>query len=297
MVIHMKNMILGTDWWSDCDDAVAVRVLTRAVKAGDVNLLGIIINACMADSVASLSGFLKWEGLDNVQIGIDKAATDYPGKLSYQKRLAATLNPAGSNEDAACGVRLYRKLLAASNEPVEIMEIGFLQVMAALLESEGDEISEKSGLELVREKVSRIWVMAGKWDGQGEKEHNFCLNARSCKAAEVFCRLCPVPVTFLGWEIGYDVITGSSLAENDVLHQILIDHGSAMGRYSWDPMLVLLAVIGDEENAGYHTVSGTARVDALTGANYFTEDPKGLHKYVIKKYENEYYRKAIDDRL
>lgn len=290
----MKNMILGTDWWSDCDDAVAVRILTRAVKAGKINLLGIVINACMEDSVASLSGFLKWEGLDNVPIGIDMAATDYPGKLSYQKRLAATLNPAGSNKDACDGVRLYRKLLAASKEPLEIMEIGFLQVVSALLESSGDDISEKSGLELVREKVSKIWVMAGKWDGQGEKEHNFCLNDRSRKAAEVFCRLCPVPVTFLGWEIGYDVVTGGFLAEGDELHQILVDHGSTGGRYSWDPMLVLMAVIGDEERAGYHTVSGTASVDALTGANYFTESPGGLHKYVVKHRDNEYYRSEIN---
>ena len=29
----MKNFILGTDWWTDCDDAVALRLLTRAVKS------------------------------------------------------------------------------------------------------------------------------------------------------------------------------------------------------------------------------------------------------------------------
>ena len=24
-----RKMILGTDWWTDCDDAVAVRILAR----------------------------------------------------------------------------------------------------------------------------------------------------------------------------------------------------------------------------------------------------------------------------
>ena len=43
----MRKMILGTDWWTDCDDAVAMRLLARAVKAGEVSLLGIGINACM----------------------------------------------------------------------------------------------------------------------------------------------------------------------------------------------------------------------------------------------------------
>ena len=43
----MRQILLGTDWWSDCDDAVAVRLLARAAKAGEVRLLGIGVNACM----------------------------------------------------------------------------------------------------------------------------------------------------------------------------------------------------------------------------------------------------------
>ena len=29
---NMRTFILGTDWGTDCDDVVAVRLLTRAVK-------------------------------------------------------------------------------------------------------------------------------------------------------------------------------------------------------------------------------------------------------------------------
>jgi len=54
----MRNMILGTDWWTDCDDAVAVRLVCRAVKEQKIRLLGVGINACMEYSVASLKGFL-----------------------------------------------------------------------------------------------------------------------------------------------------------------------------------------------------------------------------------------------
>jgi hypothetical protein len=43
----MRNLILGTDWWDDCDDCVAVRLLARYVRDGKVNLLGVGINACM----------------------------------------------------------------------------------------------------------------------------------------------------------------------------------------------------------------------------------------------------------
>ena len=49
----MRKFILGTDWWTDCDDAVALRLITRAVKDGKVGLVGVGINACMEYSVAS----------------------------------------------------------------------------------------------------------------------------------------------------------------------------------------------------------------------------------------------------
>lgn len=30
----MRNFILGTDWWTDCDDVVAIRILVRAHLSG-----------------------------------------------------------------------------------------------------------------------------------------------------------------------------------------------------------------------------------------------------------------------
>lgn len=290
----MKNIILGTDWWTDCDDAVALRILARSVKEKKINLAGVVINACMEHSVASLKGFLRAEGIEGIPIGLDRSANDFGGNPPYQKRLAQTFCPEGSNDDAMDAVRLYRKILADAKEPVEIVEIGYLQSIAAVITSEPDDISGKSGMELMREKVSKIWVMAGKWDEDGGKENNFCRNHRARVGGEIFCRCCPVPVTFLGWEIGIDVISGNELDKADFLHQVLADHGSSAGRCSWDPMLALMAVVGDETAAGYKTVSGTARLDAATGENHFTVAADGLHKYVIKKYENEYYQNEIN---
>lgn len=46
--------MVSTDWWTDCDDAVALRILLRAHKAGQICIDAIIINACMEYSVSSL---------------------------------------------------------------------------------------------------------------------------------------------------------------------------------------------------------------------------------------------------
>ena len=293
----MRKIILGTDWWTDCDDAVALRLICRAIKDKTIRLLGIGVNACMEYSISSLKGFLKAEGVADIPIGIDLKATDFGGSPPYQKRLAETFCPDACNSDAEDAVRLYRRILASEEGKLEIVEIGYPQVLANLLKSGADDISEKSGLELVSDKVSKFWVMAGKWDADGEKENNFCRNPRSRVAGKEFCELCPIPVTFLGWEIGYGVITGGSLKENDHLHKVLCDHGSENGRHSWDPMLVLMALVGDEGTAGYRTVKGTASVDEQTGANYFEPNANGTHKFVIKKYENGYYEEQINSIL
>lgn len=293
----MRHFILGTDWWTDCDDAVAIRLLARHVTAGKCHLLGIGMNACMPYSAPSLWGFLQTEGIGSVPLGIDAAATDFGGAPAYQERFAKKYAPHAVNEDFPDALSLYRRLLADAREPVEILEIGYPQVLAALLTSGPDEISPQTGMELISQKVSKLWIMAGKWDGDGDRENNFCRNPRSRVAGELLCRMWPTPITFLGWEIGYGVLTGGELSSTDPLYQIMADHGSATGRHSWDPMLVLMALIGNERTAGYDTVTGRAAVDADTGANHFTPDPRGPHQYVIKTMPDSFYQSSINHIL
>ena len=295
----MRKFILGTDWCDDCDDVVALRVLCRKVLANEIELCGVVINACMEYSAASVDGFLAQNEIFDIPVGIDlEATTDIVGGRSakYQKRMASFATRYKCNTDAEDAVRLYRRLLAESTEPIEIIEIGFLQAVAKLLESEADDISPLSGIELVKSKVRKFWVMAGRWDMPVGSENNFRHNHLSRRGGHIFCEKCPVPVTFLGFEIGYpDVITGDTLEKDDPLYYALLDWGCPEGRYSWDPMTALLAVIGDEAAAGYDAVTGTAEVDPKDGSNRFTVHSDGPHKYVIKKHENCFYKNLINE--
>ena len=292
-----RQFILGTDWWTDCDDEVALRVLLRAHKKGDVKLAGIGINATMEYSAPSVDGFLNLEGVSDVPIGIDLDATDYGGNPRYQKRLSESAVRYKKNEDAEDAVRLYRRIIAESEDKVEIIEIGFMQVIAAVLESGADDISNKTGMELFNEKVEKVWVMAGKWDENGGWENNFARTERTAKASAILCKKCPVPMTFLGFEIGETVITGGRLNRDDFLYKVLYDHGSYNGRCSWDPMTAIMAVIGDEAKAGYNIAEGKASVDGATGKNYFEEEKGGLHKFVIKAHPDSFYEDMINDYI
>lgn len=289
----MRNFILGTDWGEDCDDAVAVRLLCRAHLAGEINLLGVGINTRTEYSAPSLYAFMENEGCIR-PIGVDKNCPKSDWQNRYQPRLAKRTDK--RDEDFEDAVRLYRRLICEAEGKVEILEIGFLQVLAGAIASGPDDISTKTGLELFSEKVSRIWCMGGKWTADGEKEFNLSYTPFACKAANYVCDNCPSPITFLGWEIGANLLTGDTLDKDDILHQALVDWGTENGRESWDPMLCLLALIGDCERAGYDTVSGTAWLNPENGTNYFKRG-EGKHEFVIKKFPDSYYKDAVNSRI
>lgn len=293
----MKNIILDTDWGGDCDDVVAARLLANAHKSGEINFFGCIINDCRPYSVRSLDAFLLLSGID-IPIGMDFDAKDFDDDGAYQKRMVDNFKSKYATEtDAEPAVRAYRRMLATSSDKVEIVAIGFTQVLADLLESEADDISPLNGMELVKEKVAHLWDMGGRWDGVNPREYNFVANARAISGSHRMCAYWPTPITFLGWEIGDPVYTGSNISEDDPLRKALIDYGCEAGRSSWDPMTALLAVVDNPEKAGYSTVSGRAFAEEGTGHCSFVEDANGPHRYVIKLHPDVWYEEQINTRL
>ena len=124
-------------------------------------MVGIIMNGCMEHSLTSLEGFLNTENMPPIPIGVDLEAGDFGGNPPYQKNLAKYARRFSKNEEAEDPVRLYRRLLAEAEEPLEFIEVGYMQTIAALLESGPDDISPLDGTQLMGEKCSVIWAMAG----------------------------------------------------------------------------------------------------------------------------------------
>ncbi len=59
-------------------------------------------------------------------------------------------------------------------------------------------------------------------------------------------------------------------------------------------MLVLMALSGDEQKAGYDVICGKAPVDFTTGKSSFKE--KRAHKYVKRKFYPDYYAEKINEK-
>ncbi len=288
------HILHGTDWWTDCDDLVALRVLLRAHKKGLIVLEGIGINSVMDYSAQSVDAFVFDEGLD-IKIGVDKSAYRKGLLCRYQKKLASFEHRINTNDECEQAYLMYRRILAESEKKIDITEVGFPQIIQQLMESKPDSISPLTGLELVEQKVNKIWMMAGRWDKPKGWEYNISSSSAARRAGNYICKNSPVPVTFLGFEVGARVITGNKLNKDDILKVGMVAHGSSKGRSSWDPMTVLLAIIGDAKKAGYTEVFGKANVSARTGMNSFTKADNGLHSYVVKTQPDEYYAKLINE--
>lgn len=288
-----RQMIVGTDWWQDSDDVIAMRILCRMHKQKQINLIGVAINATMPFSVCSLDGLLRHYEV-NVPIGVDLKATTYPGFNGYAAGFAKMFHSKyKSNDDAENGVALYRRLLANASEAVDIVEIGHLQILVELLDSKPDQFSELSGLELVQKKVRHLWVMGGSWPNGWE--YNLSLDKQAREATAKIFKKWPTPITFLGFEVGNPVITGDKLPLSDPLQKVY--NGKYHGRPSWDPMTIALAVINDLDKAGYKAVYGKASYDEQSGRNSFTSIENGTHRYVIKTKPDAWYKKLIHSYL
>ena len=295
-----RTVIFDTDWWTDCDDCVALKLL---LNSEEVELKGININAFMEISPYSVELFLTQYGRGNIPVSVDKNAIDYPDepKNSYQQKLLEVFSHGKnkSSDNYETSVVFYRRLLSSLNEKADIIAVGFQNSIADLLMSEGDEFSPLNGIELCREKVGKLWTMAGRWSGEGLKEYNVANSPRSIAAAKIVAEKFPCPVTYLGFDEGFSVITGGDEKigdKNDALAVAMRAHGSQNGRNSWDPMTALLAVVGDEEKAGYEKHYGVFTFDS-EGGSHFASDAASDRCYVTKIYDDSFYAEGIDRRI
>lgn len=296
-----RRVIIDTDFYTDVDDVVAMRVAAHYERIGTFDILGCIVNTAGKPNAPALDAYWRNGEGRAMQIGqVPSAWSDLTSTGVYQ--IGLNLLPHYGGTDAAdypSSTVAYRTLLAASPDAsVEVLSIGYANALEALLASSGDGISPLTGAQLVAAKVSHLWMMGGGYPTG--TENNFNRNSRTATAIINTLAAWPgsVPITFLGYEVGASVLTGGILAgaasSSDPLLRALVAYGAPQGRSSWDPMLIHLAALGPTA-AGYTTVQGTNAV-AGNGANTFTAGA-GTHRYVVKVQADQWYTDQIDALL
>jgi hypothetical protein len=298
-----RPVIWDTDWWTDVDDVLALRLLLHAERLGLVDVRAITIDTLLAQGPGSVDAFCLAEHRLDMPIGAHASYVP-AGSPPYQATMFDSWpHVEGWHAATESATTVMRRALAeADDASVDMISVGYMTNFSALLASAADSISALTGLELVTAKCRHLWVMGGQYGSLtqgGSVEGNFTRDATAATAASTVCSTWPTDITFLGYEVGVDAVVGGNLnglAAADILAKALSDYGLVTGRAAWDPMLTWLACLGDPTAAGYTTVSGTNAVNGSTGVNTWTAGA-GTHRYVLRSQPQHWYVADLNSRL
>jgi len=291
-------VILDTDMDSDVDDVGALAMLHAYEKAGKVKILAVIVTSDEKYSAPCVEAINTYFGRSDIPIGVsqrdslkvfsrytEKIADEFPHQLM-------------SNATAESSTTVYRRVLAnQANGGVVIITIGHLTSLSRLLNSEPDSISPHNGLALIAKKVKAWSCMGGQFPAG--KEANFY---RPDPASTVDCLAkWALPVTFSGWEVGEQIVTGresyKALSKpSSPVYKGYDYYNGFKGRASWDQIAVLEAIEG---NSGYFEIdkNGYCKVTP-DGSNEWRPFASHFkHGYVKIVAPREAIQKRIEDLM
>ena len=292
------DLILDTDVGSDCDDMMALAYLVAAQRRGRVRLRAITYcNGC-EDGVPAIRAFFRTLGEAVPPIGWggrDGKAYDH-----YCRAISTRFGTDADRGEIPDAVSVLRRALAESEGAI-LAAIGPFTNLSALLQSEGDAISPLCGRDLLKRACKEVVLMGGTFvrdAASAPPEWNAKLDAA---ATRDFVARCPVPIAFLPFEVGKDLLTGKPVMERygestplSLSFCRFPGVKAAGGRHSWDPAAVLYACEGYGDYF-CEALRGTVTVDA-EGRTLMCPKGNGMHTVIgirTTDGESEADRKAV----
>jgi len=288
------KIIFDTDIGNDVDDVLALALLHALQSRGQCELLAVTITKPDEQAGPFVDALNTFYGRPRIPIGFTaQRAGNQPSKFlplaevkdgrhgRYPHRLRRS-------SDAPAATQLLRQIL--SREPdrsVVLVQVGYFSNFAALLDTPGDKFSPLTGLELVRQKVKRLSVMAGAFQVIDQNKR-FCeFNVVSdLPASQKLARDWPTPIVWSGFEIGIAVPYPAISIERDYDY---VPHHPAAEAYrlyepppherpTWDLTSALYGVLPDR---GYFGLSEPGRVTVENdGYTRFVPETGGRDRYL-----------------
>ncbi len=285
-------VIVDTDALTDCDDAGALAMLHVLADAGEVKILGLVLNGqdLHGKHAAVVSAINHHFGRGSLPIGVDRRpAGATPRKASsYSRAIFAEFPHDGLlDEQRPDALSVYRRLLAAApDRSVTIASIGFLTNLDTLLRSPGDAIDARDGVALIKAKVRLLSLMGGRYPTG--KEYNLSFSGAADPARHVIDHWpdAEAPMVFGGYELGAAVITGRVFQDAQPspmrrCYELAYD-SLRKGRPSWDQLTILHAVRGCTfQGVVYWTEVTGSNVIAGDGTNTWRAMPARRQTYLV----------------
>ncbi|WP_085536285.1 nucleoside hydrolase [Massilibacteroides vaginae] len=283
------SLILDTDLGPDYDDVGAMALMHALADSGQVNILATISSNHDEDVIPCIDVLNTYFNRPDIPLGAPKSeggATLTTWHKEKWTKLLPTKYPHRTKKtaDAPDAVKVYRELLSKQPDAsVVICTVGFFTNLKDLLNSQPDEYSKLSGVDLVAQKVKRLVSMAGLFP-EGKEFNVYCDTPASKCVVEKW----PTEIVFSGFEIGNKILTGKTLIQMSVenspvkdAYALCLAEGDYDGRMSWDQATVLVAIKGYEP---YYTAErGRFLILDDEGKNGWIPDVNGKHIKLIEK--------------
>ena len=301
------RIVFDTDMCGDYDDVGALAVLNALADDGECEIIAVLSSSRSSPALGMCETINKSYGRVDIPMGVckgigyvspeEKGVNEvFRSMVDARRKLLRYPN----SDDAPDANKVYRRVLAGSpDKSVTLCVVGFTTNIRRLLETKGDDISPLAGRELVAKKV-KAWYQMGGALPQG-RECNLMLDPESSAIA---IRDCPVPIYFVDFNLGRDVLTGLPVARQGIAAGPVAEafvrcmkawNEERRGRPSWDELTVLAAVRGWERD--FTLERGTMFVDPSTGSNTWTKAENGPHRVLVEKTPKAKLRDTIDELI
>lgn len=308
-----EPFIIDTDFSSDVDDAFAVSTAMWFQHNNLADVRGVVLCINSARGCWAMSALLGQHGVWDIPI-----ANDWDDGISIGSayHLGMTNKYPYQENHFADVVNFYRMMLASSAEPINIVTLGQLTNISALLNSEPDVHSPLTGVELVRQKVKTLYILGCKANGQPENNmwyagENYGINKwygtmGVTEAAINVAKNYPGRVVFMTAELGGVFNVGQFLKSedrkmNDILTNALKDFGALdRGAIAFDPMGIYIAMLDANdmlEDKGLELVPGTMRIYPNGSSGFTDGDFTRFHLRVVKTLPDKFYMDEINNML
>ena len=299
-------LIFDTDIGNDCDDVLALAMIHALESRGECELLAVTITKDHELAAPFTDAINTFYGRGDIPIGVCRSGvTPEVGKFNGLASVMDRGKPRYphdlvSGKQAPSAVQVLRKSLAAAkDESVVICQVGFSTNLADLLESPADDVSSATGLQLVKQKVRLLSVMAAAFEKipdrkTGElkvyREYNVFKDIASARR---LASRWPTQILWSGYEIGINLTYPHESIENDfeyVAHHPVAEAYELYippphNRPTWDLTSVLAAVRPDHR---YFDLSPAGEVIVLEdGYTNFERKDGGRHRYLIVRDEQK----------
>ena len=298
-----RGVILSTDIGPDCDDVGAIALLHLYSKKYGFPILGMINCTTNDNGTKTLYALNKQVGCFDIPLGrwSGEPLFEKPESSNYTAQIAETFG--AEAPDAEDSTALYRRLLSsAEDDGVIIITIGMLTDLSDLLKSAADDLSELSGVELVRRKVHAVVTMATR-----DLEREFNIRCAPL-AARCALDLLPCDVYISDFELSRAIITGfdpSADRRDNPYYEAyrLYPHYAPLKNASWDLTTVQFAVLGEGDLYGIGERGHLRFFEAekspvgVADATEFIPDEEGKVIMITKRSSNEDLVTSIEDEL